>query len=398
MQSMTTANNLDDPPQDPDPLRIVHVDHTHTEGLVHVSWSDHYTAEFDAVWLRHNAPGARLASGQSLINPAELPANLLVSSIAIGEADQALIHWNDDAEPVTFSGTWLRRHAEIEETEDVIELWHEPLGDRLPRAVYASWDESDAVLLDWLKGFQRFGVALLQGVPADEQAIEQVAERFGLILETNYGRVFSVKARAEPENLADSAFGLPLHTDNPYRNPTPGAQVLHCLCADNGGGESLFADGFAAAQRLAGQDPDAYAILTHTPVRFHYETADTLLETQAPMSELDSSGIIRALRFNSRSMMPDAQPARDAADFYAAYRALHETLHAPESLQRIKLEPGDLVLMDNRRLLHGRSAITQGGDRHLRGCYMQADSIHSRLAILKRDAVTEKRQQQGAIH
>ena len=357
-----------------------------SNGIVHVAWSDGCNAEFDPTWLRHHAPGARLASGQSLIDPADLPTNLLVTDHVINEHDEAVLSWSDCFGPAAIKGAWLRQHIKADKTEQAIEFWHEPPGDRLPRADYQAWRNNDAVLLDWLAGYERYGVALLHGVPAQEQALEQVAGRFGLVLETNYGRVFSVKTKAEPENLADSSFGLPLHTDNPYRQPPPGAQLLHCMRADNEGGESLFADGFAAAQRLARQEPGAYAILTHTPVRFRYETADTLLEAVAPMIELDSTGTVRSVRFNSRSMMPAAQPARDVDEFYAAYRAFHAQLHAPSAVLRIKLNAGDLVLMDNRRLLHGRGAFTQGGDRHLRGCYMQSDSILSRLAVLRRDA------------
>ena len=59
------------------------------------------------------------------------------------------------------------------------------------------------------------------------------------------------KAADGPGNLAYTAYPLTPHTDNPYRNPTPGVQLLHSIvAAPGGGGESLLVDGFAVAERL----------------------------------------------------------------------------------------------------------------------------------------------------
>jgi len=350
---------------------------------VRFKWDDGCEAEFDPTWLRHNAPGIRLASGQSLLDPADLPADLSATTISTA-GDQAIITWSDGSTPTTVASSWLRSHATTQEQLSDSDYWHEALGDRLTTAKYDAWCSDDAALRDWLTGYKRHGIALLQDVPTRAETLEQVVERFAILRVTNYGRVFSVRSRVDPDNLADSALALPLHTDNPYRDPPPDAQLLHCLRSDTEGGESLFADGIAAAQRLAQQDPDAFEILSHTPVRFCYQTDEAYLQAIAPMIELDHYGSVHAIRFNSRSMTPLPQPAREVGEFYRAYRALHAQLHHASAVERFKLNPGEVVLMDNRRLLHGRSAFTRGGNRHLRGCYLQGDSIDSKLAILRR--------------
>jgi alpha-ketoglutarate-dependent taurine dioxygenase len=51
---------------------------------------------------------------------------------------------------------------------------------------------------------------------------------------------------------------------------------------------------------------------------------------------------------------------------------------------RFKLEPGDLFLVDNLRVLHGRTGFSAAGQRHLQGCYADRDSLYSRLAVLNR--------------
>ena len=57
----------------------------------------------------------------------------------------------------------------------------------------------------------------------------RVAEMFGHVRETNSGRIFDVGSVPSPRNLAYTEMPLGVHTDNPYRDPVPGLQLLHCL-------------------------------------------------------------------------------------------------------------------------------------------------------------------------
>ncbi|MDE0750293.1 MAG: TauD/TfdA family dioxygenase, partial [Acidimicrobiales bacterium] len=43
---------------------------------------------------------------------------------------------------------------------------------------------------------------------------------------------------------------------------------------------------------------------------------------------------------------------------------------------------GQLMAFDNQRVLHGRTACTTGA-RHLQGCYVDKDSLHSRIRVLE---------------
>ena len=50
-----------------------------------------------------------------------------------------------------------------------------------------------------------------------------------------------------------------------------------------------------------------------------------------------------------------------------------------------KLSPGDLLMMDNYRLLHGRTSYDANeGNRFLQGCYIDYDSTEGKLKHLKR--------------
>lgn len=61
----------------------------------------------------------------------------------------------------------------------------------------------------------------------------------------------------QPQNLAYSDRGLGLHTDNPYREPAPGFQVLHALVPAPAGGDSLFGDSVHSEAAVLRRAPPA---------------------------------------------------------------------------------------------------------------------------------------------
>ena len=70
----------------------------------------------------------------------------------------------------------------------------------------------------------------------------------------------------------------------------------------------------------------------------------------------------------------DAQP----------YRTFGLMLESPEFQVRFKLDVGDLYIVDNTRVMHGRTAYSGEGNRHLQGCYADRDGLYSRLDVLNR--------------
>jgi alpha-ketoglutarate-dependent taurine dioxygenase len=212
----------------------------------------------------------------------------------------------------------------------------------------------------------------------------------GRVSETNYGLVFDVRSVAQPENLAYSDLGLGLHTDNPYREPVPGFQLLHALVASPDGGESLFGDGFAIAEHLRATAPDAFAILSQTPVPFRFRSKDAELYAERPLIQLTCSGEVSAVHYNSRSIAPLRLAARDARPFYSAYRCFAALLRDSRFHVQMALRDGDLVAFDNQRILHGRTAFSSAKHpRHLRGCYLTRDSVYSEAALLRREHQAE---------
>lgn len=48
------------------------------------------------------------------------------------------------------------------------------------------------------------------------------------------------------------------------------------------------------------------------------------------------------------------------------------------------LDPGDVAVFDNLRVLHARTAFAGEGVRRLQGCYADRDALFSRLGVLAR--------------
>jgi len=225
-----------------------------------------------------------------------------------------------------------------------------------------------------------FGIALIEDQGSEPGTVLTFANEVGFVRSTNYGDLFEVIAEEVPSNLAFTSAGLALHTDNPYRDPAPTAQLLHCLDSAESGGGSMFADGFAAATQFRETQPDAFELLTTTPVRFEFRDSSALLSAEVPLIHLDARGEVDRVSINNRSMRA-VELGERTRDFYEAYVAFTDVLASPENTITLTLGPGDLIGFDNRRVLHGRSEFAGGGARHLQGCYIDMDAIISTASL-----------------
>jgi trimethyllysine dioxygenase len=65
---------------------------------------------------------------------------------------------------------------------------------------------------------------------------------------------------------------------------------------------------------------------------------------------------------------------------YDAIRLWNKCLTSPDSEYWVQLQPGTAVVVDNHRVLHGRSAFD--GKRRMCGAYIGIDEYRSKLAVL----------------
>ncbi|MFG1811737.1 TauD/TfdA family dioxygenase [Streptomyces sp. NPDC049040] len=349
-------------------------------------------------WLRDNCPCAECRdprSGQKLFQITDLPRGLSVGeAVATEIAGEPAVEvlWAPDGHRSPFTSGWLDANRPVDSaltadrrTETGKELWTAAdLAGRIPRARWADYLADPIQRTRMLDAVQRLGFALLHEVPRQEGQVLAVAATFGHVRETNYGRLFDVRVEPDPNNLAFTSARITPHTDNPYRDPVPTLQLLHCLENSATGGDSGLVDGFAAAAALRTQDPESFAVLTRTPVPFVFRDDRTELRADRPLIEVDPRGRIREVRFNNRSIGTLRLPPAELEAFYAAYRSFAELLLRPGLQLDFRLAPGDCLIFDNTRLLHARTAFAQDGFRHLQGAYADLDGLAGSLAVLRR--------------
>jgi gamma-butyrobetaine dioxygenase len=360
-----------------------------------------FVLRFPAVWLRDNCPCAECLdpdSGQKLTDIAELPDGLTVSA-AEDTGESVVVTYAPDGHRSAFSRSWLAEHAlggnggdGDRRTEDDKELWLpadlDPAAGRLPEGSWPRYLAEPADRARALDAVLRWGFVLLHGVPAEPGMVLEVAASFGFVRETNYGRLFDVQVEPRAGNLAYTSRRILPHTDNPYRDPVPTIQLLHCLHAADEGGDTGLVDGFAAARELRAADRETFDLIAGTPVPFGYKDKSTELRASQPLIQLSPRGRIRGVRFNNRSAGPLRLPYAEVTAFYAAYRRWAELLARTERQLNLRLTPGDCLIFDNTRILHARTAFSVTGGRHLQGCYADLDGLASTLAVLLRGEET----------
>lgn len=355
-----------------------------------VTWSDGRVSPFHFPWLRDNCACTECVhtlTREQMFEVVDMPLDL--TPVTAEAVDGGLsVAWSDGHRSFYEPG-WLRAHA----YDDASRAERQQAA---PRPLTAPVDSirtfehdaivgDDGVFLEWLRAVRDIGLTLVRGVPVTPGAVAAFAERISFIRQTNFGTVFDVASKPKPDSSAYTAINLPPHTDLPTREMQPGVQFLHCLANETTGGDSIFVDGFAIAAALRERFPEDFQILTTTPVPFWNRDSVTDYRWSAPIIALDANGVITEVRYANFLRGPFDVPVVAMAGLYRAYRRFLELGRDPAFRTVRRLQPGDLWAFDNRRILHARTAFDpQTGLRHLQGCYIDRDELHSRIRLLER--------------
>ncbi len=353
-----------------------------------IEWTDGGRSEFHYVWLRDNAREAHHANGQRTIYTATLPPRLKARRAQQLENGLIEIVWANDSQVSTFAPAWLRGHDYQNATwptwRDQHKLWGGIFKQAIPELPYTAVTTDPNALRLWLAMIKDYGFAILRGVPLKSGAVAEVVELFGFVRETNFGRYFDVKNSVTPTKLTYTNLTVDPCTSNAYRNPAPTLQLFHCLSSSLEGGESVVVDGFMVADTLRRQALEKFILLSTIPIRFHYSDEQTSLTHETPVIRLNSRHEIEAIYFSNHAASPFYLESTQMEAYYEAYITFGQMLASPQFQFCFRLEPGDLSITDNRRVLSGRTAFSGVGQRHLQCCFAERDSLDSKLAVLSR--------------
>lgn len=372
------------------------IDLGHDGKTVSVTWDDHRQSRFHALWLRDNCACPECRHPTALERQwlfVDTPGPFLVSAAMLtsgGAVDIEFVVPKPGAPHTSrFDAGWLRHHSYADwarrERSMRRKLWDADLESDIPRFEHGAVMKDDAVLRRWLEALRDVGVTLVVNAPPVHGEGRRIAERIGFVRETNFGDIFDVESKPDPNASAYTAIGLEPHTDLANIAYPPDYQLLFCIANDAEGGGSVLVDGFRVAEELQHVDEEAFSLLTSEPVAFRFHDRSCDLRHRSPVIERDRDGELLRIRFNNWLRCAPDLPEAVMEDFYRALATFWRLLRDRRFQLRPRLEAGEMLAFDNRRVLHGRDPFApQTGRRHFQGCYIDRDNIESRLRLLAR--------------
>ena len=363
-----------------------------TEGLVVEFSNDAGEQHYPWFWVRDHgidAPSLDQGTNQRMVDTFSLSPELSCKSLEL-DLSQQVIHfiWDDDTTSsisayllASVKGFTPEHHTLVPATPLV--LWDKdtPL-KTIPRVQFDDVMSSDKGLLAWLQNIHIYGFSLVDGVPPTEEGTEQLALRLGPAQETIFGGMWPLSS--ELTDHGDTAYSnsyLEPHTDSTYYHDAPGLQMFNCLDIDCKGGESIQLDGFAIAEKIKREDPEAYKTLTEVLVPGHYIEEGVHLRAERPPIRLDSKGNVVQISFNNYDRAPMLLNDEERKRFYHAYGLFHSHVIDQDNWLTIEMKKGTTLIFDNWRNMHGRMGYS--GKRYFYGCYHSKAVFESKLRVLQ---------------
>jgi alpha-ketoglutarate-dependent taurine dioxygenase len=418
------APSAAEPPQAPQPAQPEHLVHDATnEGQLDGKPAKHVAVTidgdprvFDTVFLRDSCTCPQCVdpdSKQKLFQTSDIPQDLEGSCQTIEDPEKGWVvelEWKSDVpgfgpeHRTRHSIEWLERALKTElelrggVRHDERVLWDK---DRIVKdnkwVDYKDYMAEDAALWEALSHLHKYGLLFLKNVPESEQSVVKIASRIGNLKDTFYGRTWDVKSKPKAENIAYTHQFLGLHMDLLYTSNPPHLQLLHSLRARAPRGESFFSDSFHAAHQLHRKSPFHFRNLCTFPVTYHYHHPEFHYHFTRPTIELypypkysePTNLAIKHVNWSPPFQGPfeariGAENQTALRNYLSAANAFEKLLSSEENLYEYRLEEGECVIFDNRRVLHARRAFdAQKGERWLKGAYVDDDVFHSKIRVLQ---------------
>ncbi|KAH8803231.1 hypothetical protein F5884DRAFT_756520 [Xylogone sp. PMI_703] len=359
-------------------------------------------SSFHPVWLRDACTCPRCvdpSSKQKNFQTAEIPEKISIQKEETLPNGDVKITWSKDIpswgpdHTTTIPHSFLRTHStraliNIDRSQQQVgQFWDaEKISNKLQYVDYHDYLTNDETLYTALFQLRSHGLLLVRGVPESEKAVEEITGRIGTLRDTFYGRTWDVKSVPKAKNVAYTSQFLGLHMDLCYMVNPPGFQFLHCLRNTCEGGASLFSDSFQAANSLTAEH---FTNLCTSYTAFHYRNAGEHYYQYHKVIDLASRYPLEIKYVNWSPPFQAPYPLTPAmqksgfSEHLEAIREFRSRIESPENLFEYRLQEGECVIFNNRRVLHGRREFdTETGERWLKGAYVDTDVFMSKFRVL----------------
>ncbi|XP_037087849.1 gamma-butyrobetaine dioxygenase-like [Pollicipes pollicipes] len=368
-------------------------------GNVVLTWDCGEVAQFPYVWLRDSCLCLDCYHPSALsrkLRIDQLDVNIAPLSVQNDlEAQEVVVTW-PDGHVSRFPHDWLGQRQftpqQLEERKKqatpMTVLWNRAtMESSLLKVDYQDLLGDLGVLREALHRLISHGLVVVRNSPTRFGVVEKIASHVGLIKVTHYGTTFKVTNKVDANNLAYTNETLAPHTDQPYYEHTPGVQMLHCISQHQGsGGENTLTDSFYVAQLIRQQRPDLFKLLSVMPFEFfdvgveseQYHDSPFHKVQEHTMFRTDREGKVTQVCFNnpSRSYRLNV-PLESVKPMFEGLKMFQDLSMQEENHVLYKMVNGDVLVFNNRRVLHGRRGYTVTADstRTLEGGYIDWDEL-----------------------
>lgn len=422
----SSRENVQREPREPTPPMSIRIEQlepafriesvARTDTGVEIRWCDQHASFYPNLWLRDSCrcpecfqhDTSSLGSGH---DPLELPLDPSIREVRLTPAGALAIVWGgaEAGHRSAFDPSWLRVHCQTDPARHRghrRRLWDGSVTMR--RFAYQAIMSDDDVWLAWSRQILESGVALIDNAPPDRDSFRALVERVGPLQQRYHpSKIFTLDTADKRAKTIHHAYHyaerLRNHTDHAFYRNTARLQFLGCIRYDHadspGQGYSTLVDGFKVAEVLRDEHPDRFELLSqeHVPTgrrRFAVEERLSVEEQHTNKYEwdvyqrrhmitTDDTGEVCQVLHNRNARVPLDVSQDKIESLMDAYRTFTELIDAPEYNAEFLLEPGQILVSDNWRVLHGRTAITSPSlHRILLGAYISGETFRSRRRIL----------------
>lgn len=215
----------------------------------------------------------------------------------------------------------------------------------------------------------KFGFVIIEPADTDEHRVqlEDVMLTLGDPVEYGFGTKLALEPKENSDNLQFTTRGMRLHADSTF-NSGPSVKYIgmQCLTAPDIGGETLVARSAAffenAPEELLETMRNVVVEYRNRIGGYYKDREDGDHPRLAPIQVDPDTGeekvVVGFTDPNDPMRTHDATVVGYDADQSASLlRTIEETLHLPSVLYRHRWRVGQIVVLDNRRVLHGRAAF-----------------------------------------
>ncbi len=346
---------------------------------LNIQFSDKVEDNFPLIWLRDHAKDELNwdeRSNQRKTFTARIDSNLRIKEAIILENGKSLsILWSDLNSAIKYSHDFLRENIFSQKTNaSNLKLWK---SDDINVKTFIDYElaTSKKGFKIFLKKLYDYGFCVIKDCKKELNTVEKIAKKIGYVRQSIFGGLWSFESN---ENMADSAYTseeLRPHTDATYSNDAPGLQLLLCCHYNAQGGESIMVDGFKIADVIKKEHKDLFDILSTVEVPGNYVGDGVFLESKRPIFKLNSNKEIVQVSFNNYDRAAFRLENDLMIKFYEAIKKFDLMANHHDFQWKYVLKPGELLIFNNWRILHGRKAFK--GSRKMSGCYINKEDFDS---------------------